>query len=228
MPTFKKCFLSIVTVILALGTMTTSAFALIINGGFETGDFTGWAITTGGGNPQYGISDHNIVPSVFVNGGNYQASLSTGPSGSFTPSSVAMTQIISANSGDFISFDYNFSTLEIPLQNPIFQSIEDSFNDTALFRITNMNFPANSYAISIADAKYLNKQGNQNFQYAISDNGVYELSISIFDVGDQERNSQISIDNIQQITTVPEPSTLIFLVAGFVGLAAYGRKMFNK
>jgi hypothetical protein len=216
---------------------STSASGVVLNGSFETGDFTDWTTT---GDTSIQDSGFGVTPT----NGNYQAALQTHAimtgtsaaglesflglsSGTLTNSGAtegsAIQQTIGANTGDVLSFDYNFLTDEVPGNS--------DFNDFAFFTLNN-NF------ISLADtlspelfspsfSSFAAETGYQSFSYTFTNSGTYTLGFGVVDVdntggGDTGVNSGLLVDNVKT-TPVPEPMTI------FGSLAALGfMKKFSK
>jgi hypothetical protein len=232
----KLSTLTLATAISLLAS-STSAFGVVLNGSFETGNFTDWTTV---GDTSVQDSGFGVTPT----DGNYQAALQTLAnttgvsasnlesflglsSGTLTNSGAtegsAIQQTIGANTGDVLSFDYNFLTDEVPGNS--------DFNDFAFFTLNN-NF------ISLADtlspelfspsfSSFAAETGYQSFSYTFTNSGTYTLGFGGVDVdntggGDTGVNSGLLVDNVKT-TPVPEPMTI------FGSLAALGfMKKFSK
>lgn len=232
----KLSTLTLATAISLLAS-STSAFGVVLNGSFETGNFTDWTTV---GDTSVQDSGFGVTPT----DGNYQAALQTLAdttgvsasnlesflglsSGTLTNSGAtegsAIQQTIGANTGDVLSFDYNFLTDEVPGNS--------DFNDFAFFTLNN-NF------ISLADtlspelfspsfSSFAAETGYQSFSYTFTSSGTYTLGFGVVDVdntggGDTGVNSGLLVDNVKT-TPVPEPMTI------FGSLAALGfMKKFSK
>jgi hypothetical protein len=232
----KLSTLTLATAISLLAS-STSASGVVLNGSFETGNFTNWTTT---GDTSIQDSGFGVTPT----DGNYQAALqtlanTTGASasnlenflglssGTLTNSGAtegsAILQIIEANTGDVLSFDYNFLTDEVPGNS--------DFNDFAFFTLDNN-------LISLADtfspdlfspsfSSFAEETGYKSFSYTLTSAGTYTLGFGVVDVdntgrGDTAVNSGLLVDNVRT-TPVPEPMTI------FGSLAALGfMKKFSK
>jgi VPDSG-CTERM motif/Carbohydrate binding domain len=90
------------TAVAALSIAYPAKANLITNGGFETGDFTGWTLTGGSGTTVqgtlFGISPHS---------GNFQAV----PSASPPPHSVSLAQTLATTPGATYTVDFWVATL---------------------------------------------------------------------------------------------------------------------
>ena len=232
----KLSTLTLATAISLLAS-STSASGVVLNGSFETGNFTNLTTT---GDTSIQDSGFGVTPT----DGNYQAALqtlanTTGASasnlenflglssGTLTNSGAtegsAILQIIEANTGDVLSFDYNFLTDEVPGNS--------DFNDFAFFTLDNN-------LISLADtfspdlfspsfSSFAEETGYKSFSYTLTSAGTYTLGFGVVDVdntgrGDTGVNSGLLVDNVRT-TPVPEPMTI------FGSLAALGfMKKFSK
>jgi hypothetical protein len=95
-------FLFVLTAVAALSVAYPAKANLITNGGFETGDFTGWTLTGGSGTTVqgaiFGISPHS---------GNFQAA----PSASPPPHSVSLAQTLATTPGATYTVDFWVATI---------------------------------------------------------------------------------------------------------------------
>jgi len=217
-----------------------STNATLINGGFETGDFTGW--TT--------LGETSIETSAFGSGptqGTSQASLSTAgaafagsiieeflglqagslnnlgtsldpftnapfpfPPGSATQGS-AIRQTFTANAGNILTFDWNFLTNE--------PSLFPSLNDFSFVSISSLSDLASTTfpAVISPMTRFFQETGFQPFSFTIPTTGTYTLGIGVTDWRDTTKDSVLLVDNVQ-LASVPEPtSTLGLLAFGALG-----------
>jgi hypothetical protein len=221
--------------------------AAVINGSFETGDFTGWTPTTG--QATIDTSGFGVTPPQ----GNYQAllqtcAISSSPSGgcdentrlpngaeletfltlsSGTLTSLGVTegsaikQTITANAGDILTFSWNFLTAQAPP--------EQDFNDFAFFTLSNsLTQLADTFSPLLSDSWTTSLGKATGYQtYTIPIAGNYTLGFGVVDVGDDTANSALLVDNVKlepASTKVPEPDTILGLLIALGLGAKYNRK----
>lgn len=228
-----------------------SASAAVLNGSFESGDFTGWET----------LGQTSIKTSAYGSGsteGSYQALLST-----FCPKKVdnlckkdgnflELTQFLNVNpndlvalgdvfegsaiettftvrAGDVLTFDWNFLT--------------DSKNGDALGLFNDFTFVTLSRSINkLADTysplvgaftatNFQNQTGFETFSYTFTTAGRYTLGIGVVDVGDGANDSALLVDNVLLSRTVtpsrvPEPASVLGVLA--FGACAIGARRLPK
>jgi hypothetical protein len=232
---------------LSLKTFTVpepSPNATILNGGFETGNFTGW--TT--------LGETNIETAGFGSGpteGTFQALLSTGgatfagsiieeflgleagsltnlgkrldpfpfPNGKAAQGS-AIRQTFTANVGDILTFDWNFLTNEVPFP---------AINDFSFVSISSLGELADAKSATniFPTTQFYGETGFKTFSFTIPTTGTYTLGIGVTDwqtsafptdLTDSFVDSGLLVDNVN-LTSVPEP-TSVFSVLAFGALGA--------
>jgi hypothetical protein len=226
---------------------TPSTNPTLLNGGFETGDFTGW--TT--------LGETSIETSAFGSGptqGTSQASLSTAgaafagsiieeflgleigsltnfgipldpfrlPNGDPFPGGVAtqgsaIRQTFTANAGDILTFDWNFLTNETALFPPL--------NDFSFVSISSLQDLAGALdqrfqPVISPMTQLFQETGFQPFSFTIPTTGTYTLGIGVTDWRDTTKDSVLLVDNVQ-IASVPEPTSAL-AVLGFGAFLGVG------
>jgi hypothetical protein len=204
------------------------ASAQLVNGGFETGNFTGWA-TTGnasiqtsafGSGPTEGTfeallsTDDPTVPDFSLEAflGLAPGSLDNLGNGNATEGS-AIRQTFLAEAGDILTFDWNFLTNE---------GTSSFFNDfsfvslAVLSELGDTTFPIFMNSLT----PFGQETGFQTFSFTIPTTGTYTLGFGATDVADNIVASGLLVDNVK-LTPVPEPtSTLGVLAFGAFGASS--------
>ncbi|MCA2815105.1 MAG: PEP-CTERM sorting domain-containing protein, partial [Microcystis sp. M090S1] len=217
--------------------------AAVVNGSFETGNFSDWNTS---GQASVENSSFQVTP---VNG-NYQAVLQTcvfvgacDDNQSLTNANdlesfldlsgnelsnlsvvegSAIKQTITANAGDIFSFYWNFLTDE--------DATNVDYNDFAFFTLNNTLYSLadtqSSFPVNPSFSHLTKETGYQPYTITISVSGDYILGFGVVDVdktggGNATGNSALLVDNIKlnNIAKVPEPDTLFGLLLT-LGLAS--------
>lgn len=234
---------------LAAGLLLSGAFvgapvteAALINGGFETGDFTGWST----------IGEVSIETAAFGSGpteGTYEAFLSTGglaspvsvgdletflglasgtldgisPSGLEVVEGSAIKQTFSANAGDLLSFDWNFLTDEL--------DAGDDIDDFSFVTINPTDVLASIFDASLSSSTPFVDEtgfGLGPFTFVIPATGMYTLGIGVVDVDDEMVNSGLLVDDVRltnaESPVIPEPTSLLLFGLGGLGAGCAHRR----
>jgi len=236
---FKLPTLTLITVAGLLVATAETSPAAVVNGSFETGNFSNWNTT---GQASVENSSFQVTP---VNG-SYQAVLQTcffvgacddsqslnnandlesflGLSGNeLSNLSVvegsAIKQTITANAGDVLSFYWNFLTDE--------DANNTDYNDFAFFTLNNTLYSLadiqSIFPVNPSFSHLKKETGYQTYTIPISVSGDYILGFGVVDVdktggGDNTINSALLVDNIKltnnsEVAKVPEPDTLLGLL----------------
>ena len=221
----------------------TSSQAAIINGGFETGNFTGWST----------IGNTNVEPSARVGSttGNFIAIASTFgtasngltvtdsnleaflgvPNGSLdslgngnVSSGSAIKQTIEAEVGDVLTFNWNFLTFETA-NRPDYP-----FNDFAFVSIKGLKELADAFSPLVASTipSFTLESGFKQFSYTFEQAGTYELGFGVVDVENVPENveypSALLVDEVklsESAASVPEPASIVgLLTLGAMGVGS--------
>ncbi len=209
--------------------------AAIINGGFETANFTGWT-TIGntsieteafGSGPTEGTFQALLMTSSIEDFGLEtflgleQGSLDSLGNGDATEGS-AIKQTFTANAGQVLTFDWNFFTDELTFDNNPF-----SFNDFAFVSLTSLNELADTSLIFMTSAtEFDDETGFKRFSFVIPETGTYTLGIGVTDVGNRVFESGLLIDNVAVTAVTPEPASTLGLFA--LGAFAASSTLFRK
>lgn len=227
--------------------LESSAEAIVLNGGFETGDFSnGWIP----------IGDASIVTDAYGVApveGSFQALITTrsgsvpdtcsifypvclesflelppGTLDTLEPKGVvegsAIKQTITVRAGDTLSFSWNFLSNET-----LFDDDPTTFNDLAFISIGKvLKIADTSDLISLSNTRFHTESGYRTFSYQFTQGGTYLLGIGVLDAEDGNNffPSGLLIDNVE-IRSVPEPITIVgSLVA--LGIGALLKKRHSK
>jgi hypothetical protein len=219
--------LALVTVL----AITSPAVAGVVNGGFETGDFTGWG--TIGATAVVGTGCSTIFPNHCASPtqGNYMALLEAGYVDMGTLSAIlgtdltavypggtygsAIWQDVHLHAGNVFSFDWNFLGNDY---NP--------FDDTGAFTAYVFTTTANGsfYLSSVLAVGDYGTSGWQHWSGVATTNSTYRVGFVVFNDLDNVLNSQLLVDNVQ---ATPEPGTLVLLGSGILGLGGLVRRKLN-
>ena len=233
---FKLPTLTLITVAGLLASNLEASHAAIVNGSFETGNFSNWNTS---GQASVETSSFQVTPAngsyqavlqtcVFVgacddnqsltNASNLESFLSLSGnelSNLFVTEGSAIKQTITANAGDVFSFSWNFLTDE--------DAANVDYSDFAFFTLNNTLYSlADTQSIFPVNPSFshLKKEtGYQTYTIPISVTGNYILGFGVVDVdktggGDNTINSALLVDNIKLTNgaKVPEPDTLFGLL----------------
>ena len=216
---------------------TNPAQAQIVNGSFETGDFSGFntigntsietaafgssptekdfqALLTTGENS---VSDAAIESFLGLSSGSLDALSTTTPSGGTVTEGSALSQSFTAQAGDILAFDFNFLTNE---------ATPTSFNDLAFVSIAGLDVLADTNATFVNSlTPFFEETGFGTFSFTLPTAGTFTLGVGVVDEGDTLVSSGLLVDNISVTERVPEPASLLGLLAvSILGVGSLKRK----
>lgn len=186
-------------VILGMTCVVNAAPVSVINGGFETGDFTGWSSISYGGQAVV-MGDSGFLATE----GQYFANLYA---------DSLMSQATSWQAGDTLSFDWNFNANDYM-----------PFNDFSIFKIvTGSSTLFDLTLANVASVGDFNATGWNTYTYTFATAGTGSFAFGVYNNLDWIVPSQLYIDNVNT-APVPEPATLFLFGSGLVGLVIKKRK----
>ncbi|NEQ87958.1 MAG: PEP-CTERM sorting domain-containing protein [Moorea sp. SIO2I5] len=218
-----------VSLVSAATLLSANPALAIVNGSFETGDFTEWAT----------IGNTSIETAAFGSGptdGDFQALLTTDfgsvpvsdletflglTAGSLatipnlpnvgTPTEgSAIQQTFTAHAGDVLSFDWNFLTNEST--SSFTPEVFNDFSFVSIAKMVDGLADTNSPLFITSLTRFFQETGFQSFSYTFETSGSFSLGIGVFDEDDTAFSSGLLIDNIE-LTSVPEPASILGLLA---------------
>jgi hypothetical protein len=231
--------------VLLCGTGSAGA-VILVNGGFETGDFTDWEAI---GNTHVLGSIHPSNP-IDPTEGASQAVLLTVPQVVFpVPAAIleaflelapgaldslgngttiegsAIKRTFLANAGDSLSLDWNLVTNE----GEFFKAQNDFAFVTvgSLFELVDVESASFS---PCGPGLICRATGYQTSTFPISATGSYTLGVGVVDVNFDFGPSELLVDNVRLnegppgTSVIPEPSSFLLLGSGLLGLAGWRRK----
>jgi len=210
--------------ICAAATPTLSR-AAIINGGFETGDLTGWTLAgsgfaTGSGigvTPPEGSFQGYIETTGNLTDPGMAVIASLGVPGSAilalgagTPvNGTGLSQSVTVSAGDTLSFDWDFLTDEL--------SEPSMYNDFGFFTISSSAFllasrNSSTYDVTSPPPGFEGQTDWMTQSYTFPSAGTYTIGFGVLNVGDPGYDSALLIDAV--MIPVPEPASIVLLASG--------------
>jgi len=238
-PTLRTTSL-LLSVIISSIVVASPAWAGIINGGFEAGDFTGWSVA---GDALVVTSAIGVAPPE----GAFQALVTTssqlGDSSTFSGTSAvpvadletflgvssgtigsgfegsAVQQTFTVAVGDVLTFQYKFLTTE------------GNRNDFAFVNLAGYARLADTTAADLVPSAVVldpvfgdptRETGWRTFSHAFAADGTFTLGIGVADAIDEFIPSGLIVDDVRLLTAGPviaEPTSLVLLAIGGAGAA---------
>ena len=203
----KKYFVMLGVLVLSLGLVATSQANFIVNGNFDSG-LTGWTTSgdvdwqTGGASPLSG--GYAILGSDWTSGTSYMRQTFDIPDGTDVLS-VSFSYSFGGTDTSYYSYDEATATLR--------QYIGILTPTTELLSLASPgNFGQGTYSALIPVAQFL-----------WWDADSARLTFSLDEAYSTYTNTYLSIDNVN-VAAVPEPTTMLLLGLGLVGIAAVRRR----
>jgi hypothetical protein len=221
--------------------MMPAAIGGVLNGGFESGDASGWTSTgsvTVKETNSYAYHDQD-VGSVSADEGTFAAELFTGGVDEATLAAALnvsvnelrasnldtkvsdgslLSQTFSASAGQTVSFRWNFVELDY-----------SSWNDWSFYGISRNGGPATLTRLSsVRELGPLDDgtiSGWQSVSFRLDQSGSYTLSFGVVNALDEAFNSYLWVDDVQ-LTAVPEPTTMALVAVGLT--ASFCRVRWNR
>lgn len=206
--------------------VSSPSYAAIINGSFETGNFSGWTTvgntsieTAFGSLPTQGTYEAlvtNSSGSISTPGLETFLGLELGSlddlGNGITYNGSAIKQTFAADAGDVLTLDWNFLTNEEP---------GTVFNDFAFVSLNSLSTIASTLSSSFvsSDSAFDLQTEFQALSFTIPTTGTYTLGLGVANVTDTDPGgvSGLLVDNIS-LEPVPEPSFRL----GTLALAVLG------
>jgi hypothetical protein len=194
---FRKMIIVAAMAMLSIGAQVGTACADLVNGGFETGDFTGWTLTNVTADDFVSVLSNSGNPSLPPNPGNYEAYL--GKSGSVG----AISQSFATTIGQTYTVSFWLASDDINTANTnVFQAL---WNGQA----QNINPVLNANLAS------------PYTQYLFTATASSSSSTIAFNF--QNDPSVFHLDNVDA-TPTPIPAAAWLLGSGLMGLVGFRRK----
>ena len=206
----KKFLMFLCAVMMVFGMVGSASAVSFTNGSFETGDFTDWDVTEIAGGTASVATD---VLGFNATEGIYFADL--------TATSLIEQGIQTWDAGETFSVDWNF------ISNDTWP-----YNDYSILYIFDCYYNLLD-VVKLADVISVGFGGSftgwNTLEYTFASAGSGYIGFGVFNAADGMEDSQLFIDNIiSGAAPVPEPSTILLLGSGLLGLVGYGRKRFSK
>jgi hypothetical protein len=196
------------------------AWAVGVNPGFETGDFTGWTVTLPPDGDAYAkvlaVFPYNNAQGTITNyysteGQDFALVKTDGPE-HFTTVSQAFT----VAAGATLTFDWFFAAMDyLP------------YNDCAKYQIWRGPTCTEIPLASVSTVGNHGQTGWRTEGYTFLTGGLVTFVFGVANGGDNSQDSFAGLDNVRILAPepiIPEPLTVLGVLAGIGGLGGYFRR----
>jgi hypothetical protein len=181
--------------VLATVAVSGASAQIVTNGGFETGDFTGWT--------QFGNTGFSGVEPVGVHSGSFGAFF--GPVGS----TGGITQALATTSGDSYTFSFWLSNDGVGQGTT---SFEADWNGASVFTLSNPS----TFDYTLESFTETAGSNSTPITFSFQNDPSFWLfdDVSVVDNGPAGSTSSVT----------PEPTTMTLMATGLVAMAGIGRR----
>ena len=200
-----KKALFLLTILCVLLFMAQISSASLVNGGFESGNMTGWTLTGSGG-------VQTSVPDIGVKEGSYSGRISAGLG---VDVYTTLSQTFDLAAGDTITGWYALRTSDRSYHDLAYGKITTGSGSSYLWQ-AEMPTPV------IVGLNWVGKTDWTEWSWTAPESGTYTLEFGVANVGNNSWSSTVYLDNITisaaPAAAVPIPPTVLLFGTGLVGL----------